>query len=52
MYNQNHNDFFFLFQYIRMKNQVQKSIVLKHNVKKLMTSLLPMLKKKINKKIN
>ena len=35
-----------------MKMKTQKSIVLKHNMKNLMTSLLPMVKKMINKKIN
>ena len=32
--------------------QTQKSIVLKRNMKKVLTSLLPMVKKKINNKIN
>ena len=35
-----------------MKKQIQRSIVLKRNMKKLMTSLLPMVKKMINKKIS
>ena len=51
MYTQNHNNFF-LSQYVRMKNQTQKSVALKQNMKKLMTSVLPMVKKMINEKIN
>ena len=39
-------------QYIKMKTQTQKSIVLKRNMKKLMTNLLPVVKKMISKKIN
>ena len=35
-----------------MKNQTQKSVVLKQNMKILMTSLLPVVKKVINEKIN
>ena len=35
-----------------MKKQIQKSVVLKYNMKKLMTSLLPVVKKMINKRIN
>ena len=35
-----------------MKMQTQKSIVLKRNMKKVLTSLLPMVKKMINNKIN
>ena len=35
-----------------MKMQTQKSIVLMQNMKKMMTSLLPVVKKMINKKIN
>ena len=38
--------------YIRMKMKSQKSIVLKHNMKNLMTTLLPMVKKIISDKIN
>ena len=48
MYTQNHNKkkkIFFLSEYIRMKMKVQKSIVSKRNMKNLMTSLLPMIKK-------
>ena len=52
IYTQNHNSFFFLSEYIRMKNQTQKGIVLKCNVKKVLTSLLPMVKKMMNNKIN
>ena len=55
MYTQNHNKkilLFFLPKYIRMGKQIQRSIALKHNMKKLMTSLLPMVKKMVNKKIN
>ena len=43
---------FFLSEYIRMKMKTQKSIVLKPNMKNLMTSLLPVVKKMINKKMN
>ena len=35
-----------------MKKQIQRSIVLKHDMKNLMASLLPMVKKMTNKKIN
>ena len=35
-----------------MKMNIRKSIVLKRNMKNLMTSLLPMVKKIVNKKIN
>ena len=35
-----------------MKMKSQKSIVLKHNMKNLMTTLLPMVKKIISDKIN
>ena len=35
-----------------MKKQIQKSVVLKYNMKKLMSSLLPVVKKMINKRIN
>ena len=35
-----------------MKKQIQRSIVLKHDMKNLMASLLPMVKKMANKKIN
>ena len=35
-----------------MKMKTQKSVVLKRNMKNLMTSLLPVVKKMINKKIN
>ena len=35
-----------------MKKRVGKSIALKRNIKNLITSLLPMVKKIINKKIN
>ena len=35
-----------------MKMKIRKSIVLKCNMKNLMTSLLPMVKKILNKKIN
>ena len=35
-----------------MKMQTPKTIVLKRNMKKLMTSLLPMVKRMINNKIN
>ena len=35
-----------------MKMKVRKSIVLKRNMKNLMTSLLPMVKKIVNKKMN
>ena len=35
-----------------MKMKTKKSIVLKRNMKNLMTSLLPMVKKMVNKKIN
>ena len=55
MYTQNHNKKILLFvmsKYIRMKKQIQRSIVLKYNMKKLMTSSLPMVEKVINKKIN
>ena len=45
MYTQNHIFFCFLSQYIRMENQTQKSVVLKQNMKNLMTSVLPMVKK-------
>ena len=39
-------------QYIRMKTQTQRSVVLKQNMKDLITSLLSMVKKVINEKIN
>ena len=54
IHTQNHDKkfFFCLFEYIRMKMKAQKSIVLKSNLKNLMTSLLPMVKRMINKKIN
>ena len=52
MYTQNHHNFFFLSKYIRMKMKTQKTIVLKRNMKNLMTSLLLVVKKIINKKIN
>ena len=53
MYTQKHNNFFFFWsKYMRMKKQIQRSIVLKHNMKKLMISLLPMLKKMVSRKIN
>ena len=52
MYTQNHHNFFFLSKYIRMKMKTQKTIVLKRNMKNLMTSLLLVVKKMINKKIN
>ena len=42
---------FFLQYYIRMKMKTSKSIVLKYNMKKLMTSLLLFVKKIVNKKI-
>ena len=35
-----------------MKTQTQRSVVLKQNMKNLMTSLLPMVKKMRNEKIN
>ena len=35
-----------------MKMKTQKSVVLKRNMKNLMTSLLPVVKKMINKKMN
>ena len=35
-----------------MKIQTQRSVVLRQNMKNLMTSLLPMVKKVINEKIN
>ena len=35
-----------------MKTQTQRSVVLKQNMKKLMTSILPMVKNMINEKIN
>ena len=51
---QNHNkkNFFFSSEYIRLEMKTQKSIVLKRNMKNLMTSLLLVVKKMINKKIN
>ena len=53
MYTQKHNNFFFFWsKYMRMKKQIQRSIVLKHNMKKLMISLLPIVKKMVSKKIN
>ena len=36
---------FFFSQYIRMEMKTSKSIVLKYNMKNLMTKLLPMVKK-------
>ena len=35
-----------------MKTQTQRSVVLKQNMKKLMASVLPMVKNMINEKIN
>ena len=35
-----------------MKIQTQRSVVLKQNMKKLMTSVIPMVKKRANEKIN
>ena len=35
-----------------MKTQIQRRVVLKQNIKKIMTSVLPMVKKVINEKIN
>ena len=35
-----------------MKMKTKKGIVLKHNMKNVMTNLLPMVKKMVNKKIN
>ena len=35
-----------------MKMKTQKSIVLKRNMKKVLTSLFPMVKKMVNKKLN
>ena len=35
-----------------MKTQTQRSVALKHDMKNLMTSLLPMIKTVINEKIN
>ena len=54
MYTQNHDKkiLLFLSKYIRMKKQIQRSNVLRHNMKKLMTSLLPVVKKMVSKKIN
>ena len=39
-------------QYIRMKKQAQKSIVLKWNFKNLMSTLLPIAKTMLSNKIN
>ena len=39
-------------KYVRIKMKIQKSIVLKRNIKNLMTSLLPVVKKMISNKIN
>ena len=51
MYIQNHNKKlfnFFLSQYIRMRMKTQRSIVLKRNFKKLMSTLLPIVKKLVS----
>ena len=55
MYIQNHNKKlfnFFLSQYIRMRMKTQRSIVLKRNFKKLMSTLLPIVKKLVSNQIN
>ena len=54
MYTQSHNKKIlpFLCEYIKMKMQTQERIVSKQNMKNLMKSLLPMVKKMVNKKID
>ena len=44
--------YFFPSEYLRMKMKTQKIIVLKRNMKNLMTTLLPMVKNIISNKIN
>ena len=52
VYTQNHNKKFFkLSQYIIMKVGAQKSIALKRNFKKLITTLLPIVKKMVSNQI-
>ena len=53
-YTQIHNKKFllFLFQYMRMKVGTQKSIALKRNFKKLISTLLPIVKRRVSNQIN
>ena len=53
-YTQIHNKIFllFLFQYMRMKVRTQKSIALKRNFKKLISTLFPIVKRRVSNQIN